>query len=244
MKKSMLISNPVVLILLAVSMIFLFIRSSSGQDTVAKKPQKVMKIKLDMDEDGESVSIDTAFILDDEESMEQFQQAMKQYHAKMKKMGKYMNQLDIELDGEELEKAMQEVQSSLQDTYIDISKRGNFYRNARGARHREHFNRPGNFHFYGPPERCREAFRVKPPKKGESLSDVLGDIPMSAVKSYKIKETKNGKRITIEISDDIIFNHDEDIFIWHGDIPSPPPPPKIKREVFIERNIEKEEKSE
>ncbi|MCX6280640.1 MAG: hypothetical protein NTU51_01590 [Bacteroidetes bacterium] len=38
-------------------------------------------------------------------------------------------------------------------------------------------------------------------KRGESLSDVLGDIPMSRVKSYKIIDKKGGKRIVIDLID-------------------------------------------
>jgi hypothetical protein len=34
-----------------------------------------------------------------------------------------------------------------------------------------------------------------------TLSDVLGDIPMSRVNSYSIKDRKNGKRIIIDIDD-------------------------------------------
>ena len=43
-------------------------------------------------------------------------------------------------------------------------------------------------------------------QKGETLSDVLGDIPMSKVKSYKITDKKGGKRIVIDIEDDFRQN--------------------------------------
>ena len=42
-------------------------------------------------------------------------------------------------------------------------------------------------------------------EKEESLSDLLGDIPMDRVKSYKIKDTKNGKRIIIDVEDAPFF---------------------------------------
>ncbi len=38
-------------------------------------------------------------------------------------------------------------------------------------------------------------------RRGESLLDVLGDIPMNRVKSYKIIDKKGGKRIVIDIED-------------------------------------------
>ena len=43
-------------------------------------------------------------------------------------------------------------------------------------------------------------------EKGQTLSDVLGDIPMSKVKSYKITDRKGGKRIVIDIEDDFRQN--------------------------------------
>lgn len=43
-------------------------------------------------------------------------------------------------------------------------------------------------------------------QKGETLSDVLGDIPMSKVKSYKITDRKGGKRIVIDVEDDFRQN--------------------------------------
>jgi hypothetical protein len=49
--------------------------------------------------------------------------------------------------------------------------------------------------------------------KGESLNDLLGDIPMERVKSYSIKDTKNGKKITIELNKDPLVEHHEKVII-------------------------------
>ncbi|MFH1160482.1 MAG: hypothetical protein V1733_05995 [bacterium] len=69
-----------------------------------------------------------------------------------------------------------------------------------------------------------EPFGPMKMKRGETLSDVLGDIPMSAVKSYKIKETRDGKKITIEVSDDYpVFQAKDVMFIQY---PHPPLPPE------------------
>jgi len=43
------------------------------------------------------------------------------------------------------------------------------------------------------------------PKQGETLADVLGNIPMSRVKSYKVTDKKGGKRIVIELEDGPYF---------------------------------------
>jgi arginine decarboxylase-like protein len=42
-------------------------------------------------------------------------------------------------------------------------------------------------------------FRYK--SRGETISDVIGDIPMDKVRNYSIKNTKYGKKIVIEIED-------------------------------------------
>jgi hypothetical protein len=51
------------------------------------------------------------------------------------------------------------------------------------------------------------------PGKGESLSDVLGNIPMSRVKSYKIIDKKGGKRIIIDVQDGPDFSGNNVIYI-------------------------------
>ncbi len=54
------------------------------------------------------------------------------------------------------------------------------------------------------------------PEKGESLSDVLGNIPMSRVKSYKIIDKKGGKRIVIDIEDGPFFDGGKQVIYING----------------------------
>lgn len=58
---------------------------------------------------------------------------------------------------------------------------------------------------------------------GQTLSDVLGNIPMERVKSYSIKERKGGKRIVIDV-DDATFSDQNDrvIVIRHKDCKGTP----------------------
>ncbi len=46
---------------------------------------------------------------------------------------------------------------------------------------------------------------MHPGGNGQTLNDLLGEIPMDRVVSYKIKDTKNGKRITIDLKDAPLF---------------------------------------
>ncbi|MEI7490840.1 MAG: hypothetical protein WCK92_05535 [Bacteroidota bacterium] len=54
------------------------------------------------------------------------------------------------------------------------------------------------------------------PKRGESLSDVLGDIPMSRVKSYKVIDKKGGKRIIIDLEDGPFFESGSNVIYING----------------------------
>lgn len=221
-----------------------------AQDTLTKKPQKVIKIKVDADEAGESISIDTTYVIESDADMEKFHQAMMEYEKKMQGMQEHLKNLDIQLDMEEMEKALQEAQFDIQNAYLESPELRYLYRSLDKPCHDREFDwysdryvraRPG--HKYAP-------VRIVHPEKDETLSDIIGDIPMSAVKSYRVKETKDGKRITIDISDEALFDRPEEIFIIRGDVPPPPPPPpppaepKLKKEVLIQKEIEKEEHPE
>ncbi|MFH1297594.1 MAG: hypothetical protein ABIJ04_10015 [Bacteroidota bacterium] len=218
----MLFVKPVMVAFLVVGMTTFISGSLLAQDTVTSKSRKVIKVKVDTDENGESFTIDTSFIIDEHFSMEQFHDAMKDYEVQMKEMG-----------------------NCLQEAYRDMPGKRKFQRSFRHPRLLEYLREPGHIQFSRMPHECCKTVHVNPGKKGESLSDVLGDIPMSAVKSYKIRETKNGKRITIEISDDPLLGPpNRDILIWHREMPDPRPRPGIKREIILDRDVMVREQEE
>jgi hypothetical protein len=49
--------------------------------------------------------------------------------------------------------------------------------------------------------------------RGQSLNDLLGDIPMDRVTSYSIKDTKKGKRIVIELENGPIIEREQKIIV-------------------------------
>ncbi|NQV02023.1 MAG: hypothetical protein HQ542_05225, partial [Bacteroidia bacterium] len=130
MKKVLL--KPVMLTFMAFSMTLLFSGSLVAQDTVVKKPHKVMKIKVDMDEDGESFTIDTSFVIDEDFTMEQFQEAMKEYEVQMEEMEHYLKEIEIDFEGEEMEKAMKEMKVSLRKAHRDMPGKKNFHQGVSG----------------------------------------------------------------------------------------------------------------
>ena len=48
---------------------------------------------------------------------------------------------------------------------------------------------------------------------GQTLSDILGDIPMDRVVGYTIKDRKNGKRITIDLNDGPMFERQDRVIV-------------------------------
>lgn len=75
--------------------------------------------------------------------------------------------------------------------------------------------------FFHGPAHGQQFFEM--PDKGESLSDVLGNIPMSRVKSYKIIDKKGGKRIIIDVQDEQGFGQNNVIYINGNHSHSRPP---------------------
>ncbi len=51
----------------------------------------------------------------------------------------------------------------------------------------------------------------------QSLSDILGDIPMDRVESYSIRDHKHGKRIVIDLKEAPMFEHQQRVIYIHGD---------------------------
>jgi hypothetical protein len=71
----------------------------------------------------------------------------------------------------------------------------------------------GNWNMPGPPP-----MMMRQPRGGQTLNDLLGDIPMERVKNYTIKDTKNGKRIIIDIDNAPFFEKKRDrVVIIRGD---------------------------
>jgi|GEM_PF-943584 len=250
MKKAAQSSLPILSIILVLAMTSFSSGLLQAQDTLAKKPQKVIKIKVDADAAGESISIDTTYVIESDADMEKFQQAMMEYEIKMQGIEEHLKDLNIQLDEEEMEKALQEAQFDIQNACLESPKMRYLYRNLDKPCHKREFDWYGDRYIMARPGHRSGPVRIVSPEKGETLSDILGDIPMSAVKSYRVKETKDGKRITIDISDEALFDRPEEIIIIQGDVLPPPPPPpppaepKLKKEVLIQKEIEKEESPE
>jgi hypothetical protein len=55
--------------------------------------------------------------------------------------------------------------------------------------------------------------RMQFERRGETLNDILGDIPMDRVVNYSVKDRKNGKRIIIDVENAPMFEKREKVII-------------------------------
>ena len=187
-------------LVLTLMIALIFSAAMYAQDTVSEKKQKTFKIQLTQDEDGETITIDTLIVIDEDFDAEEFEAYMSKFKDKMKNMEFHLKGLTLHEDQlKDMEENLHEMEIHLEGMDFDSK---NFYS-----------GHPGSSGFNWTSDCCDKDIRKWNTKKGESLSDVLGDIPMSAVKSYKVKETKYGKKIVIEVNDEYPDHISDGVFI-------------------------------
>jgi len=85
---------------------------------------------------------------------------------------------------------------------------------------------------------------------GGSLNDLLGDIPMDRVKSYSIKDTKNGKKIVIELNNAPFIENHRNVIIIRSPRPEgrhgqgQAPRPHIQKRIIIHDGKQLKEEKE
>jgi hypothetical protein len=185
----------------------------SQDSTKASGNKKVVIIaKIINDKNGKTQEFDTTVNLDHNLKPGEEQQIIKDFEKKYNDHGDVMNELEVEMRDMKLpDSAMVDSIKNLTDKVIRLHKRfgeGHFKHDfpeafnfdynfempdlEKGLPRIEEFN---DENIPGRNEERRELRR----EGGESLNDLLGDIPMNRVKSYSIKDTKDGKKITIEL---------------------------------------------
>ena len=201
-----------------------------SQDTTKAKGDKKVKItaKIIQDNNGKKQEFDTTINLDRNLKPGEEQELMKSFEMKFKDLGDQMKNLQVEITD------MDMPDSGLMDSVQQLTEKamklrgfgnGNFHFRHGRAPHAYNYN----FDFPSPPEppqplieefnddnapeilneENNRVFRGR----GESLNDILGDIPMDRVKSYSIKDTKDGKKIVIELKNGPMIEHHRDVVI-------------------------------
>jgi hypothetical protein len=202
-----------------------------------KQDQKgIYKVKIIKDDNGKKVVIDTTISIKGPMDKEKFDELMENLEGEMEDLQSQMK--DLEFSFGSFNDSVMKDSSGHYKAYTF-----RFHGNPSCKRIRIHEN-PGefNYNFEIPdfPELLSIIERgwnhgweghhpgteiMTLPKRGESLSDILGDIPMSRVKAYKIIDKKGGKRIVIDLKDGPMFDSGDRMIYIH-DTARPPRPPR------------------
>jgi len=217
--KNFSILKPLPVILGAVMILGIFIiKPVKGQDAPKKEKQKTIVLKVVSEKDGKTTIIDTTFTTPEEFDPDALKEMAEHMKGEMKDLQKEMEDIQVMVMTDMPDSASMDSLKKVMDKCIVIKKgpksHCRVYAGDRPHRYEYKYNfdiplevegiplpedfekfygNHGNWNFGGDFYHSRS--------RGETISDVIGDIPMSKVKNYSIKNTKYGKKIVIEIED-------------------------------------------
>jgi hypothetical protein len=207
---------------LATIMIIILTFPGYTQDTLKKNPKTTLKLKIIKDENGKRTIIDTTITSNKSLDSGEVDEIIATLDDNMKGLDEGLKDLDISLS------KMKFPDSTMMDSIHKMTDRLRtmMSKNFKSPHSRWH-TQPGafdyNFDFDTPeppePPEPRgerhhhydfrvEPFNMEPPsmRRNEgSLMDLLRNIPMDRIKSFTIKEKKDGTRITIEVGRGSVF---------------------------------------
>jgi hypothetical protein len=206
-----------------------------SQDTTKTKGDKKVRIvaKIVEDKNGTVHEFDTTINLDRKLKPGEEQEMMKEFELRFKDLGDQMKDLEVEMNEMKLPDSgmMDSVQRLTENTFRFHGGPHVFMRHNSSPRA---FNFDYNFDMPDIPDAPQsiiEEFNDEDSPgmpyenqrmlqgKDESLNDLLGDIPMDRVKSYSIKDTRDGKKIVIELKNEPFIGHHRDVIILRSPRP-------------------------
>ena len=233
---------------LSIALTIFITRPGFSQDTTKIKGDKKVRIvaKIVEDKNGKREEFDTTINLDrrlkpgeGEDMMKDFKMRMKDLHDQMKELEADLNEMTLPDSGK-----MDSAQKHLERDFRGWEGSGNSH-----FRHNfnpREFNFDYNFDFPEPGEIPQRFLREFRNENDRSLNDVLGDIPMDQVKSYSIQDTKDGKRIVIELNKEPFPGHHKEVIILRSPRPERTyrrdyDKPQMKKNVIIKNGDEEED---
>jgi len=217
MKTYSLFKNVSGLLGLTLAFLIIFITPGYSQDKGKPQHKKTITLKIVTDDNGKTKVMDTTFTSDAK--------------IDMKQMNEYLKGMsDFEFQAGDLELP----DSTFLDSVRQLCGRAIMInKNFKGPRFKFR-DFPGGFDYdfeiENPEGRMRDAeefenfdrsemmpgpemrrFRFEKPR--QTLSDVIGDIPMDRVKSYSIKDRKGGKRIVIDVEENPFMEKERHVII-------------------------------
>lgn len=228
----------VFVITLIVSAIFIFpVKLNAQENQKQAKDQKTIKLKVVTSDNGKVTVMDTTITSGDPDVLKEYEYKMQVMDDQMRAMDDQMKQMEIELSGG-LEGM--DVDTLVINTGDSIQKRiiihgGPGIGSAGGCDHLKLEGccpgMPFNFDWNGFDMDDDEMMTV--PAFPGQFESILGSIPMGAIKGFKIKEKKGGKRIIIDIDDDYPVMMMQN-FNQRTQAPRSPRPP---RTIIIEKEV-------
>jgi hypothetical protein len=216
---------------------------AAGQDTDKSKKQATVKIKIVDDKNGKTRTIDTTFSLSGTPDEKEIQAYVKQLQGSMDEMNDRMKEFQVYVTvPDSLENELDSLQSQIQVIAKCPDMMQNICKHFRNNGEVFDFSLdlpeppfppdfPGNVDIRSFDDGHMRMFSDR--NAEQTLGDLLGDIPMSQVKNYSIKETKNGKRIVIDLEDEPLIIHKNKNVIIYRNEPAQPHGEKKMHKVII-----------
>jgi hypothetical protein len=224
--KNIFVYRQVITILSAAVVLAIFVtRPASAQEKAKADGKKTVKIKITKEDNGKTTVIDTVFYADSPLDAKEMQAVMQKAENEMKEAHKQMKQMrfEIALSSDDSASAGSEGKRIMKVYSFggdEDSPEGD------GGEFNYSFNVPCHPECMEMQE-CMEQMRweeaagnhtriIRGQPMEPTLSDLLGVIPMSRVKSYTIKDRKDGKRITIDIDDAPLMERQDRVIYIQG----------------------------
>jgi hypothetical protein len=198
-----------------------------GQDTVKTTSQKsVVRLKINKDENGKTTVIDTTFALTTK-CHKELKAYLNKHRDDLDDLGEELENIEVMVDIPDLpdslmtDSVIKQLRIIGKDFKVpDCLKWHNRsqgydfeYEDPCTSGISPPFCMPGckNIERDCCPDNNLRSFQYE--SKLPTLSDILGDIPMDRVKSYSIKDKKNGKRIIIDLNDGPMIEKQDRVII-------------------------------
>jgi hypothetical protein len=212
MKTRLKMKETVIIVILSVFSVIQFSFPASAQQKEKETSQKAtIVLKIKKDDSGKTTVIDTTFDLSDAASQKAFEEYMEKFEGGKGNPGDKMENVEVTVNIPDPPDSLDS--ETIENRIICIGKGGKHSRICikncnKGFDY--NFDMPCNSEFSELPGCCEKYMQfgnlpdfenriMEFGDSEETLSDIIGDIPMDRVTSYKIKDKKNGKRIIIDV---------------------------------------------
>lgn len=203
-------------------LVIFIIKPSKAQNQKSEGGSKTMKIKVVKEKDGKKTVFDTTFYAGNPMNQEEIAVMIKNLKSDMKDLEMQMKNRNFDYTMKAIDSLeMDSLAEGLEKVIVigDCGKNGKLGCTPNGYRYDFDFdydipNIPEcpmmwqdfegeefNLHFPQP----NGILRFNGENEAGSLNELLGKIPMERVKSYSIKDRKNGKRIIIDVENGPMF---------------------------------------